>query len=204
MYFPHFVPVWFQKMLPGILWSGKQDGPYVHLTFDDGPIPEVTPWILDELKKFGQKATFFCVGDNVKKYPDIYVRILNEGHSVGNHTFHHINGWHTKKSDYLDDIALAGDRMETVLFRPPYGKLSLGQYLQIRKKYQIVMWTYLSGDFDPDFQPETCMRQVANCSRNGCILVFHDNLKTIDNLKLILPEILMFYKKQKITSLAIR
>lgn len=190
--------------MPGILWKGEGGEKDVHLTFDDGPIPEVTPWVLDMLKKYGQKATFFCVGDNVRKYPEIYNRITAEGHGVGNHTFHHLNGWNTDSKNYLTDVELAGEYIQSDLFRPPYGKMKMDQYFSIKKNHRIVLWTYMSGDFERSFNADTCLGEVKKYSKAGAILVFHDNVKTKENIEKVLPMILDFYKKEKIRSKPIR
>lgn len=190
--------------MPGILWKGEGGEKDVHLTFDDGPIPEVTPWVLDMLKKYGQQATFFCVGDNVRKYPEIYNRITAEGHGVGNHTFHHLNGWNTDSKNYLTDVELAGEYIQSDLFRPPYGKMKMDQYFSIKKNHRIVLWTYMSGDFERSFNADTCLGEVKKYSKAGAVLVFHDNVKTKENVEKVLPLILDFYKKEKIRSKPIR
>lgn len=204
MFYPRFIPAWLQRMIPGILWKGEGGEKEVHLTFDDGPIPEVTPWVLDMLKKYDQKATFFCVGDNVRKYPEIFGRITSEGHGVGNHTFHHLNGWYTDNKKYMADVESAGEYIQSDLFRPPYGKMKVKQYFTLKKQHRVVMWTYLSGDFDKTFNADTCIREVKKVSKAGAILVFHDNVKTKDNVEKVLPEILDFYKKEKIRSVPVR
>lgn len=189
--------------MPGIFWKGDGKGKEVHLTFDDGPIPEVTPWVLDLLKEYNQKATFFCVGDNVGKYPEIFRRIVEEGHGTGNHTFHHLNGWNTGSHDYLTDVGKAAAIIPSGLFRPPYGKMKLRQYFLIRKAYKIVLWTYLSGDYDKNFDVFRCLEEIKTCSKDGAVLVFHDNVKTRQNLKKILPDVLEFYKNENIRSTCI-
>lgn len=186
--------------MPGILWKGEGKANEVHLTFDDGPIPEVTPWILDILKKYDQKATFFCVGDNVRKYPEIFNRIQAEGHAVGNHTFHHLNGWKTDTGTYRHDIREACRYIASDLFRPPYGKMKFSQYWSVKKKFRIVLWTYLSGDFDPGFVVEKCVEEVKRISREGAVLVFHDNIKTKKNIENVLPLILQYYQQKNILS----
>lgn len=204
MFYPRFVPVWFQKLFPGIRWKGDGTVNEVHLTFDDGPVPEVTPWVLNLLKKYNQKATFFCVGDNVRKYPDIFRRITDEGHRVGNHTFHHLNGWHTVDINYLENVEMAGRLIPSDLFRPPYGKMKISQYFQVKKAYRIVMWTYLSMDFDPRFNAGKCLDEVKRHSRAGAVLVFHDNVKTKANLENVLPGILDYYARENIRSKPLR
>jgi peptidoglycan/xylan/chitin deacetylase (PgdA/CDA1 family) len=200
MLYSHHVPVWFRKIFPEVIWSGEKTDNVVHLTFDDGPIPEVTPYILDELKRYNQKATFFCVGDNVRKYPKIYARIIQEGHGVGNHTFHHLNGWENSFDQYYEDVLKAEVLIDSTLFRPPYGKMSLQQFFKIKQQFCLVFWTYLSGDFDPSFDAAKCMKQVKKISKNGAILVFHDNIKSEAHIRKVLPEILEFYRSEHIVS----
>lgn len=186
---PSSTPSWVDQILPSVLWRFATKEPIIYLTFDDGPIPEVTPWVLDLLAKNNAKATFFCIGANVKKYPEIYQRILDEGHTVGNHTHNHLNGWKTGNKEYFTNIKECGKWVETTLFRPPYGKLSQSQLKQLKKKYQIVMWSVLSKDYDAEVRPESCLGNVLT-SRPGDILVFHDSLKAEENLRYTLPRLL--------------
>ncbi len=169
------------------VWDIPTDEQCVYLTFDDGPIPEVTPWVLDLLEEYGFKGTFFCVGENIQKNPDIYQRILDEGHSIGNHTYNHLNGWVTDKSDYLDNIQKWDDIAESNLFRPPYGKLKPMQAVAIKQEKTIVMWDILSGDFDATITAEQCLNNVISNFKEGSIIVFHDNVKSFDKLKVVLP-----------------
>ncbi len=186
----------------------------IYLTFDDGPIPEVTPWVLATLKKYNAKATFFCIGENVQKHPEIFIRIIQEGHQVGNHTFNHLKGWRTSQSDYLENIRRADEEMSKTakkekdsnselstpnyqLFRPPYGKIKGLQAKAAQKKgYKIVMWDVLSGDYDKDFSPEECFRNVTENAKSGSTIVFHDSQKAFPNLRETLPQVLEFYKKK--------
>lgn len=180
------------KVLRGLykeaVWRMDKNEPTLYLTFDDGPIPDLTPWVLDTLKKYQIKATFFCVGDNIRKHPDIYERILQEGHSTGNHTFHHVKGWKTKTQDYLANTENCQKYMSENLFRPPYGRMKKMQYRELKKKYKIILWDVLSYDYDRLISPEKCLKNVIKYTRNGSIILFHDNLKAEENVKFALPK----------------
>lgn len=182
--------VW--RMLPS---SGKT----LYLTFDDGPIPEVTPWVLDLLKQYNAKATFFCVGNNVQKHPDIYMRILAEGHTTGNHTYTHVNGWRTSTPDYIKNIDRCAQLVESKLFRPPYGRLTRQQYEQLASEFEIIMWDVLAGDYDAKTSSEKCLRNVTRYTRNGSIIVFHDSMKAKRNLEATLPAALDHFSRQGYT-----
>ncbi len=183
-------PKFIQKLFPHFIWKIPTYEKVVYLSFDDGPIPELTPWVLDLLDQYNAKASFFCVGENVKKYPGLYDRIIEEGHSIGNHTENHLNGWKTDNTPYMHNIKSCSKRMETNLFRPPYGKLKPKQVNAISKDYNIIMWDVLSGDFDPNISQEDCYDNVMNNIGPGSIVVFHDNLKAEENLKFVLPKVL--------------
>lgn len=173
----------------------------MYLSFDDGPHPEITSWVLDTLKEFGAKATFFCVGENVVKYPEIYRRIIMEGHAVGNHTYNHLNGWKTNDDIYLNNISEAKKHIDSNLFRPPYGKITSFQAKQLKEiKYnlKIVMWSILSGDFDKNVEPEKCAENVLLNAKTGSIVVFHDSEKAVRNLKYALPKVLGYFKERGI------
>lgn len=188
-------PPLIKTIFSDFVWNVDTQDKEVYLTFDDGPIPEVTPWVLDQLKKYDFKATFFCVGDNIRKHPELYQEILLEGHSIGNHTYHHINGWHTDHQTYLQDVSLCDTIMSTTLFRPPYGKLRPSQSTIIKADKTVVMWDVLSGDFDQTITPEKCLSNVLDNFENGSIIVFHDNIKAINNLKYTLPRFLAHLHK---------
>lgn len=185
----HFVrPFFFLPYLfPSATWRKEKNKNNIYLTFDDGPIPEITPWILDCLKEKDVKACFFCVGDNVRKYPELYQRILDEGHQVGNHTFNHLKGWDQEDSNYLDNIAKCRTLVDSQLFRPPYGRLKKSQLSKVSKDYEVIMWDVLTGDYDKRISPEQCLHNAVNYSRAGSIIVFHDNIKAIANLQYALP-----------------
>ena len=174
----------------------------VYLTFDDGPTPEITAWVLNQLKEFNAKATFFCIGDNIRKYPEIFDSILTSGHTIGNHTFNHYNGWKTKTSDYIENVLLCKEAIRkqttdnTQLFRPPYGKIRKSQANLLRKNgYKIIMWDVLSADFDASISPEKCLHNVIRNTQPGSIIVFHDSEKSHKNLVFTLPKFLTFLKQ---------
>lgn len=160
------------------LFRVKEESKTAYLTFDDGPIPEVTPMVLDILAKYKVKATFFCVGDNVKKHTQIFQRIIAEGHSIGNHTFNHMDGWKANDKEYFENVNECSKVLNSKLFRPPYGRIKYSQYKELKRDYKIVMWDVLSGDYDPNISTQQCMDIVRNNVRNGSIIVFHDSLKT--------------------------
>lgn len=176
----------------------------LYLTFDDGPVPAVTPWVLDLLAEYDAKATFFCIGENVQKHPEIFRRILKEGHQVGNHTYNHLNGWRTSVSEYLSNTKKTSEIFQEVnpdftdeLFRPPYGKIRNSQAKALEQNgYKIVMWDILSGDYDQNFSISQCYDHVIKHAQPGSSIVFHDSQKASKNLKGILPEILDYYKEK--------
>lgn len=182
-----------QALRPAYLWRVPTEERVLHLTFDDGPIPEVTPWVLDLLDRYQAKATFFCVGDNVQRYPDIFQQMVDAGHSIGNHTFHHLNGWHTDDLPYFRDVHRCAELVRSQLFRPPYGRLMPRQRAFLERRYHIVMWDVLSGDFDASLSPEDCLRNVLQHVEPGSIVVFHDSLKADPRLRFVLPRVLEHY-----------
>jgi|SRR5687768_2253406 len=192
MYLVH-TPQYVQALFPGLTWKMPGDEKIIYLTFDDGPIPEVTPWILDTLEAYNAKATFFCVGDNVRKYPDIYQHILSSGHTVGNHTLNHLSGWSTENIPYFHNIRHCARVVSSGLFRPPYGKLRPSQISFLQRHYQIIMWDVLSADFDNDITPEDCFQNVIQNAEQGSIVVFHDSLKAETNLRFALPQVLEYF-----------
>ena len=162
----------------------------IYLTFDDGPIPEATPEVLDILLKYQVQATFFMVGDNVRKHPEVFERVRNEGHAIGNHTFHHLNGWHTPPGLFLDDIHRCREYFDSKLFRPPYGRFTPSQYFLLRKDFRFILWSVLTGDFNRKISPERCLKNAIGHTRNGSVVVFHDSLKAIGNVRYALPRFL--------------
>lgn len=170
----------------------------VYLTFDDGPHPTATPFVLEQLKKHNAKASFFCVGNNVAQYPIIYQRLINEGHLVANHTYHHINGWQHSCEDYITDVQKAATLIKSNFFRPPYGKIKPSQFEQLKTLgYQVVMWDLLSGDFDTKLSPEKCWKQLKKHLRPGSIVVFHDSAKAFERLRYVLPLTLAYCDEKK-------
>lgn len=182
-------------MLPKMIWRYTQ-GQKVYLTFDDGPVPEVTPYVLDTLREAGVKATFFCVGENVEKHPDIYQRILAEGHAVGNHTYNHLNGWKTDHDTYIANVKKADQLIESPLFRPPYGKLKPSQSKAVRESHKVIMWDVLTKDYDASMTPASCMEIVRKHTTPGSIIVCHDSHKAYPRLKDLLPLILDYFVEQ--------
>ena len=194
-------PWWLKKIYRHRLWQVATKEKIIYLTFDDGPHPVVTPFVLDELKKYQAKATFFCIGKNVADYPVLYNRIIDEGHKVGNHTQQHLNGWKTTNETYLSDVALAAGYIQSNLFRPPYGRLKSIQAKHIsdamkNKLAKIVMWDVLSGDFDESLSGEQCLQNVINHSSSGSIVVFHDSDKAFFRLQYALPKTLEFFSSR--------
>ena len=188
-------PSFIQSLFPNLTWRLPSNSNKLYLTFDDGPIPDVTDWVLDILHQHQAKATFFCVGENVEKHPSIFTRIKAEGHSIGNHTFHHINGWQTKTEEYYQDIRKCAKLVDSNLFRPPYGRMKPSQVNMLKHQYQIVMWDILTGDFDPTLDPDICYQNIIDKTKSGSILVFHDSLKAAPILRKVLPQVLQHYSE---------
>ena len=187
-----------KKIFKNYVWDIPNNENKIFLTFDDGPTPEITNWVVDELKKHHAKATFFCIGNNIQKHPEIYQNLIKDGHSVGNHTFDHLNGWKNNDEKYIENILLAENfiNAKTKLFRPPYGKIKPSQATKLRKLgYKIIMWDVLSADFDNEITPEKCLQNVLSNVKSGSIIVFHDSQKASKNLKYVLPKTLEFLSK---------
>jgi peptidoglycan/xylan/chitin deacetylase (PgdA/CDA1 family) len=178
------------------VWNIQTEDPVLFLTFDDGPIPEVTPWVLDELDKYNAKATFFCIGDNVNRHPGIYRNILDRGHVTGNHSYHHLNGWNTDNESYFADVMKCSEVVRSYLFRPPYGKIKPAQVNFLKKNFTIIMWDVLSRDYNQNLSGETCTKNVIGKAKAGSIVVFHDSLKARDRLEVALPATLSFFKEK--------
>ena len=181
----------------------ENDRNAIWLTFDDGPEPSVTPWVLETLEKYRAKATFFCVGNNAAKHPSIIENILKAGHAVGNHTYNHLNGWQTDTQVYLSDIEKCDSILNTPLFRPPYGKIKPLQLRQLKEKYSIIMWSLITYDFDADLDKEKCLENVLNKTKNGSIVVFHDSLKAKERMQFVLPRMLEYFSKKEYNFLPI-
>lgn len=183
-------PALVDALARGLLWRVRTDRREVYLTFDDGPEPTVTPWVLDRLAEYGAKATFFCIGRNAVDHPGALDRIRAEGHGVGNHTWDHANGWRTKDLRYYRSILRADTVLGSPLFRPPYGRITPAQASAIGRRFVPVMWDVLSGDFDTGLEGGHCSANVLNNVRPGSIVVFHDSLKAWDRLRTALPAVL--------------
>ncbi|CAM1367540.1 polysaccharide deacetylase family protein [Tenacibaculum xiamenense] len=186
-----------KKIFSRYTWCFSSNNPEVYLTFDDGPIPEVTEFVLEQLKKHNAKATFFCIGDNIQKHPSIFKEIIGNGHSIGNHTFNHLNGWKTTSKDYITNTLKTEELINkfhsknTKLFRPPYGKIKHSQTsLLLKKGYKVIMWDVLSADFDARTTKEQCAQNVLKKTKNGSIIVFHDSIKAREKLYYALPIVL--------------
>lgn len=177
------------SLFPSLIWTIPDAGNSIFLTFDDGPDSEATPRVLDILAEHDAKATFFCLGKQVEKYPAIFDRIKKEGHAVGNHTFSHLSGWTTSNKKYFADISRADDIIGSKLLRPPYGRIRPSQIKVLKKKYKIIMWDVMSGDYDAKQKPEEIIKRVQKLSRSGLVVVFHDTLKTGPKLKISLSNI---------------
>ncbi|PQJ31219.1 polysaccharide deacetylase family protein [Nonlabens arenilitoris] len=196
-WYPDRISDWFSGLFSGYLWHGSRNHKVVYITFDDGPHPIVTPFVLKELDQYNFKATFFCIGDCVKRHNDIFDLLSLKGHSVGNHTFHHLNSWKHPTNSYLDDIDLASSLIDSRLFRPPYGRITSTVSKNLRKKgYKIVLWDVLSGDFDSRRTAVSCLNNLKRNTRNGSIIVFHDSEKAFEKLKIILPAYFEFLHTQ--------
>jgi peptidoglycan/xylan/chitin deacetylase (PgdA/CDA1 family) len=192
-------PFWLLLVSPDFVWHKDRSKRCIYLTFDDGPIPVVTPFVLDTLKKFNAKATFFCIGDNIDKHPDIFNRLHSEGHAIGNHTYNHLKGWSTEDETYIENFNKCQTLTQTNLFRPPYGRIKGSQSRELKaqsSKPDIVMWDVLSGDFDEKLKPQNCLDNVIWNTENGSIIVFHDSLKAQPRLEFVLPRALQFWKEK--------
>lgn len=192
---PFKTPFIAPYLYPKLIWKVKTTEKKIYLTFDDGPIPQLTDWVLDTLKSFEAKATFFCVGENIKKHPEIFDRIIQAGHAIGNHTQHHLNGKKTPFDEYLAnalacDVELQSKGQTTDLFRPPYGRLTNAQRKKLLQQKQIIMWDVLTQDYDQSIAPDVILKKSINATEKGSIVVFHDNLKAEQNLKSVLPKYL--------------
>ena len=200
---------------PSLLWNKSRTEKVIYLTFDDGPIPNVTDFVLKTLKVFNAKATFFCIGDNIVKYPEVFERVKTAGHAIGNHTFNHLKGWKTDDETYLENTLKCQELMQSNLFRPPYGRIKKSQIRSLKSQVrrpeyesqpqtensqlQIVMWDLLSGDFDTKLSPEKCYQNVIKHTENGSIIVFHDSLKAFDRLEYALPRVLAHFTEKGFT-----
>lgn len=187
---PFFLP-WLYR---GLVWRKSTDEKALYLTFDDGPVPGPTEFVLDTLRSLHAKATFFCIGDNVRKYPRVFEQVVKDGHTIGNHTFHHLNGWKTPAPAYLDNVRMCDQQMQkndffsddVRLFRPPYGRITRHQ-ISMLSNYRIIMWDVLTHDYRSRLHPERCLSSSICATRNGSIIVFHDSYKAEKNMRFVLP-----------------
>jgi peptidoglycan/xylan/chitin deacetylase (PgdA/CDA1 family) len=207
-------PWWLRALYPQLIWQMPNQAKIIYLTFDDGPHARATPYVLDTLAQYNAKASFFCIGKNVLEHPEIYARILNEGHAVGNHTQHHANGWKVNDSQYFSEIDQAASLIRSTLFRPPYGRIKRSQINQLvrtthsqlfntfsnsvqsnieQSVYKIIMWSVLSGDFDTKLSADTCTQNVIKHTKAGSIIVFHDSAKAWDRMSVALPKVLKHF-----------
>lgn len=215
MYF-HKTSILLKKLFPSFIWdkypnknlvpdgipsekpgrTGETGKKVIYLTFDDGPVAGVTEWVLQLLKQYNAKATFFCVGKNVVKQPAVFQQIIQQRHSVGNHTYHHPSGWRTPAKEYLADVEKCAALVHSKLFRPPYGILRPSQYSKLITQYSIIMWDVISGDFDQKLAKEKCLAKCIRYTRNGSIIGFHDSVKAEEKLKYVLPQYLKHFSSQ--------
>ncbi len=182
-----------QNLFPGLVWHIPVEEKKIFLTFDDGPVPEVTPWVLDQLSDYDAKGTFFCVGDNVSKHPIIHRRLVESGHAVGSHTYNHLSGWGTENIRYFHNVRRGATLTKSGLFRPPYGRLKPSQIPFLSRHYNIIMWDVLSGDFDPKISAQQCLENVIQNAEAGSIIVFHDSIKANEKLRYVLPRVLKHF-----------
>jgi len=199
MYYMIKTPWWLKKLFPDCTWDIPTSEKVIYLTFDDGPHPDATPFVLDELRRFNARATFFCIGKNVEEQPDLYARILNEGHITGNHTYDHVNGWRVSNNIFYDDIEKATSHIRSAIFRPPYGKITFKQVKHLMNKpnpLRVIMWDVLSADFDDKVQAQECYTNVTRYAKPGSIVVFHDSERTLHKLHYALPRTLKYFSDQ--------
>lgn len=194
----HQTPRLLKWLYPSLLWRVPAQEKVIYLTFDDGPVPNVTDFVLDTLEKYNAKAVFFCVGENIVKYPKIHKRVVEQGHKVGNHTFNHLKGWNVSNETYFDNI----DKCEKVLlenpsalFRPPYGRITLSQIRKLKPQYKIVMWDVLTADYNQSLSNESCLTGSIRATRPGSVVVFHDQPKTYEKIQYVLPKYLEHFSK---------
>lgn len=201
---PYWVKTrWFiKKIFPQFVWDIPSAQKTVYLTFDDGPIPEVTEWVLALLEEHDIKATFFCIGNNIEKNPHVFQKVADAGHTIGNHTYNHINGWKTHNNAYYENIEACRQVIATrsgndsKLFRPPYGKISMQQAKEVKSLgYKIIMWDVLSADFDTTITPKKCLDNVIKNATNGSVIIFHDSIKAFTNLEYALPRVIEYLKE---------
>lgn len=196
MIWPH-IPRLIQFLIPGILWRVNTSKKIVYLTFDDGPNPDVTPWVLDQLKQHHASATFFCLGKHLQEFPQLAERIQQEGSVLGNHTYSHVRAGKVRDTHYLEEVEHTGQFLKNNLFRPPYGRLNISLWWKLRKKYTLVLWDLMAYDFDASLDTEKMMKTLKSKTDKGSIIVFHDNIKSFNQLKVLLPEYLIWLRQNQ-------
>ncbi len=204
----HTVPNWIKRFFKSFVWHISTKEKIIYLTFDDGPIPGVTEFVIDELAKYNAKASFFCVGDNISKNPEVFIKLVRAGHAIGNHTFNHVKGWQMKNEAYFENISRFEKEIENFnlkfnlasfqhdnlkLFRPPYGRIKPSQAKVLRQDYKIIMWDVLTCDYDKLLLPECCLANAIKYTKPGSVVLFHDSLKAERNMKFTLPKYLEHY-----------
>ena len=189
----------FRPFLGKLVWRKNSSEKVIYLTFDDGPVPEVTPLVLDILDKYRLKATFFCGGENVQKYPELYAKILQRGHKTGNHTFNHLKGISVSSGKYMANVHQASEYIDSKLFRPPYGRITCRQKRLLQSRFQIIMWDLLTCDYNRKLSPESILNNIKRFTHNGSIVVFHDSIKAKDNMLTVLPLAIEFWKNEGYT-----
>jgi peptidoglycan/xylan/chitin deacetylase (PgdA/CDA1 family) len=194
-------PKLLEYIYPEAIWHGDRSKKNIYLTFDDGPVPRVTEYILDLLSDLTVKASFFCVGENVKNHPKIFDRMIQDGHGIGNHTFNHLNGWTTSDREYVENIQMCSDILQhsghqghPLYFRPPYGRIRKNILKKINAAYKIIMWDVLSHDFSSKVSPETCFQKSLQHTKNGSIIVFHDSIKTFEKIKFVISQFILYLR----------
>ncbi len=185
-----------KKLYPSFIWNFPEEKDGIFLTFDDGPRPEVTPWVLDLLDKYNAKATFFCIGKNVELFPELYKEILDRGHSVGNHSYSHVKGWGMPTGDYIRDIDIAADTIHSNLFRPPYARIGINQARMLSERYKLIMWNILSRDYNNSISGASCANNVIPYIQAGDIIVFHNSIKSANNMFHALPLVMEAIKEK--------
>ena len=209
----HRTPFFLPWLYPSLTWRMSTSKKELYLTFDDGPVVGPTEFVLDTLQKFHVKATFFCIGENIRKHPDVFKKIVYHGHTIGNHTYNHLNGWNTDTADYKSNVLRCQDEInkqlvqfenlsQTKIFRPPYGRIK-GQQIKMLSAFKIIMWDVLSVDYNPHLSPERCLKNTIGATRSGSVVVFHDSFKAEKNLMFVLPRFIEHFVSQGYTFKAI-
>jgi peptidoglycan/xylan/chitin deacetylase (PgdA/CDA1 family) len=195
-----------RALYPDFIWRKDNQEKTIYLTFDDGPIPEITEFVLETLAQFNAKATFFCIGDNIRKHPDIFEKVIKGGHSIGNHTFNHLRGWDTEDAEYLANVKQCDVEIGSMikqkenskkLFRPPHGRIKRSQAKVLLPEYDIIMWDVLTADYVADLSPETVLDKTLQHTENGSIVLFHDSIKANKNMSFALPRFLEYFSERE-------